>query len=173
MAYLVRQRTESAVATTRLLRIWIALWCALAAMFISSPGFALLTNSATLASGETTQDGRLTLVVTKLMNGKFRVSLKNNDPRTVVVDAYTLSRGPSYDCSGRGLRIPSNVTRYICTLSATGAQSVNAASPPAVSTPEPYLGQASLQMSITWHEMPVATPSPSPSPSPTPSSSPE
>ena len=144
--------------------------CACFALLVYSPGGAFTTSSATLASGETTPDGKLTLLVVKSLNGDLRVSLKNNNYRAVVVDTYVLSRGPSFNCSGRNLRIASSATQTICTVPNPANQS------PAVqtvlNTPDPNAGRASLQMSLTWHELPRPVPSPSPSPSVTASPTP-
>jgi hypothetical protein len=95
-----------------------------------------VTSSATLGSGDTTQDGGLTLVVLQSTDGRH-VLLKNNDARTIVVDAYSLSGGGSHGCNGNAVTIETNVTRRICSL--PGQQDVNS-------------GQASLQLYIRWHE---------------------
>jgi hypothetical protein len=146
------------MARARFSQLVIAFWSAFVATSISSPGLARETSSATLASGQTTHDGKLTLMVVSSATA-LRVSLKNNDLRTVVVDAYALS-GPSY-CSGKYIQIPGNEMRSICTV---------------LNTPDAKLGHASLQVSVTWHEMPrprssatpVAFPSPYRPPSPSP-----
>jgi hypothetical protein len=137
-------------ARVRLSQLAIAFWSAFAAASISSPGLALETSSATLASGQTTHDGKLTLMVVSSAT-TLRVPLKNNDLRTVVIDAYALS-GPSY-CTGKYLQIPSNETRSICTVPVT---------------PDANLGHASLQVSVTWHEMPRPRPSATPAAFPSP-----
>ena len=142
----VRRRGE-------MLRVVFLLCCTVVAMSISLPGSASETRSANLASGETTQDGRLTFVSAPTVTGAVRVSLRNNDFRTVVVDAYTISRGSSYSCGGRDLQIAGNGSQAICTVADTGAAN---------------LGYGSLQLSLTWHETPVRPRSASSSPSPSP-----
>ena len=104
-----------------MLRVVLLLCCTVVALSVSLPGAAAETRSANLASGETTQDGRLTFVVAPTVTGAVRLSLRNNDLRTIVVDAYTISRGSSYSCGGMDLQIPGNESQAVCTVADTGA----------------------------------------------------
>jgi len=166
----------------RVFPTWMPIWWAISAISFASLAFAAVTNSATLSSGQTTQDGKLTLVVFASTTGALSVSLKNNDIRTVMVDAYSLSRGPLFACSGRGLRIPSNVIHHVCTLpkitDADRAHALPQAPSNKVSAASGELpsiaarnmqdqdaGHASLQMSLTWHQMARSSPTGSFSPS--------
>jgi hypothetical protein len=100
-----------------------------------------------------------------------------------VVDAYTVGPGDSYACSGRNLRIPSNATHHICTVYSAPESNLWQTSPrpaptpfetnlgqpstrPLRNTPEPNVGVASLEMSLTWHELPRPRPTVSPTPLP-------
>lgn len=135
------------------LRVVFLLCGAAVALSVSFPGAASETESANLVPGATTQDGRLTVTTVRTVMGAARVSLRNNDFHTMVVDAYTVSRGSSFSCGGRDLTITGNGSQALCTVSDTGAAS---------------LGHGSLQVSLTWHEAPPRRRNSQPSPSPSP-----
>jgi hypothetical protein len=68
------------------------------------------------------------------------------------------------------MSIPSNVTRFVCTVSSTIDQNQRVVSPSASpNTPETYARPRSLQMTLRWHELPRPSPAPSPSASSMPS----
>jgi hypothetical protein len=147
--------------------------------------------------GQTTQDGKLTLVSVTSISGAMSISLKNNDSRPVIVDSYRLSYS-NYNCTGVSLRIPSNASQRVCVVSdASGAgfgqessprPSVERDSLPRVSTFTGYPGniapiqtssplprstagptaRVSLQLYVTWHALARTIVNPGLSPSPFP-----
>jgi hypothetical protein len=127
----------------------LVLWFALT----SSPGQGLAaeTRSATLRSGETTQDGELTLIVARSANARLDISLTNNDVRRVVVDTYALSNVSPFVCNGTDVAISGSGRRQLCVVSIATNVSV---------------GHASLQLSVTWHEVAHFLRSSVPSPMP-------
>ncbi len=109
-----------------------------------------------LGPGQTTPDGRLTLVV-NVAGGNARVILLNNDVHPVMVESYRLDRGSR--CSGKALELSSSESYSICSVP---------------NGPDANAGRPSLQMSLTWYELRPSRPTPEPTaffvaPSPTPS----
>jgi hypothetical protein len=133
---------------------------------------------ATLNAGQTTPDGKLTLVVETPSLGHHVVLLKNIYFRPMAIDFYRVSPG---GCTGQNLHIrsaqsiflcfvtdPANLTARVTPEASTPTPRPNATRTPATTptvsnTPEPFGPHASVQVYLSWHEIP-RPPKPSPSP---------
>lgn len=123
---------------------------------------ATVDNRQSLASGQTSIDGKLTFSVIKLVNGSLGISLRNNVSKKIRVDFYALEPGELNRCNGQNVVLKAFETRQLCVVGF--AHPLPMASPSGLPNVDPNGGHASIQLSLSWQVItPIASPAPMPS----------
>jgi hypothetical protein len=140
-------------------------------------------NYARLESGETTQDGRLTLVSQSAGGGERDLFLRNNSAQKIFLDVFEVTGGGAH-CSGSRVRLRADELLHVCTVSENRVVLPPTPSPtplpsmsPAPPAPREYsVTYATPQVYIEWHvvrKQVKPTPVPTSRGTPTPSARPK